>query len=600
MPLCTTDREMSTCSKLNRILIAGWMLVAITAAWAAEETSQRWSEEKARAWEQKTGWLAGCNFLPSTAINQLEMFQADTFDLATIDRELGWARSLGFNSMRVYLQDLLWRQDSEGFLKRLDQFLAVADKHKIGVVFVLFDSCWDPFPELGKQRAPKPHVHNSGWVQSPGAEVLEDPAKQAALRDYVLGVVGRFRNDTRVHAWDVWNEPDNMNRPAYVDKEPANKVDLVLPLLKKAFAWAREAKPSQPLTSGVWIGTWPDPEKLSPTERVQLSESDVISFHNYNDLPSLKEAVKNLRRYNRPLLCTEYMSRGNGSFFDPNFGYLKSQGVGAFNWGLVDGKSQTIYPWDSWTKKYTGEPPLWFHDIFRRDGRPYRPEEVAYIKDITQSESLCSGRDLAGWRKPTGEWTVVETVSLAPNKPEALAFAPGEGTIVNGPNGRTVNLITEAEFGDSELHVEFCIAKHSNSGVYLQGRYEVQVYDSFGVEKSEYPGIECGGIYPRWINEQNVGGHSPRVNASKPAGEWQSFDISFRAPRFDASGKKVAKAKMVSVRHNGQLVHENVELEGPTRAGQWDDEKPTGPILLQGDHGPVAYRNLRVKKVQLN
>ena len=163
-----------------------------------------------------------------------------------------------------------------------------------------------------------------------------------------------------------------------------------------------------------------------------------------------------------------------------------------------------------------------------------------------------------------------------------------------------MNLLTEAEFGDIELHVEFCIAKHSNSGVYLQGRYEIQVYDSFGVEKSEYPGIECGGIYPRWINEQNVGGHSPRVNASKPAGEWQSFDITFRAPRFDASGKKVANAKMVRVRHNGQLVHENVELKGPTRSAQWEDEKPTGPILLQGDHGPVAYRNLRVKRVQFN
>jgi hypothetical protein len=579
---------MSTWNKLDRILIAGMILAASTAAWGAEEHSQRWSEEKAQGWQQKISWLAGCNFLPSTAINQLEMFQADTFDLATIDRELGWAQALGFNSMRVYLQDLLWQQDSQGFLKRLDQFLAVADKHGIGVVFVLFDSCWDPFPRLGKQRAPKPHVHNSGWVQSPGAEVLQDSSKQPALRDYVLGVVGRFRDDHRVHAWDVWNEPDNMNRPAYIDKEPVNKVDLVLPLLKKAFAWAREAKPSQPLTSGVWIGTWPDPEKLSPTERVQLSESDIISFHNYNDLPSLKEAVKSLRRYNRPLLCTEYMSRGNGSFFDPNLGYLKSQGVGAINWGLVDGKSQTIYPWDSWTKQYSGEPPLWFHDIFRRDGRPYRTEETAYIKDIMQSEFLFNDRDLAGWRKPIGEWEVADTI------------AAGEGTIVNGPKGRTLNLLTETEFGDIELHVEFCIAKHSNSGVYLQGRYEIQVYDSFGVEKSDYPGIECGGIYPRWINELNVGGHSPRVNASKPAGEWQSFDISFRAPRFDASGKKVANAKMLRVRHNGQVVHENVELDGPTRSAQWESEKQAGPILLQGDHGPVAYRNLRVKRVLLN
>ncbi len=563
-------------------------------AWGADDSAQRWSEERAHEWQLKTGWLVGCDFLPSTAINQLEMFQTDTFDLQTIDRELGWAQSLGFNSVRVYLQDLLWQQDAEGFLKRLDQFLAVANKHRIGVVFVLFDSCWDPFPKLGPQRPPRPYLHNSGWVQSPGAEVLKNTAKQATLRDYVLGVVGHFRNDPRVHAWDVWNEPDNMNRPAYVNQEPANKVDLVLPLLKKAFAWAREARATQPLTSGVWIGTWPDPAKLSPTEQIQLTESDVISFHNYEGLASLKQAVHNLKRYHRPLLCTEYMSRGNGSFFDPNLGYLKSQGVGAFNWGLVSGKSQTIYPWDSWTKKYNSEPSLWFHDIFRSNGTPYRPEETAYIKAITASVFLFDGEDFTGWRVPKGDWTTTEAVALDPTKPEAFTMTPGTGLMVNGVKGRTVDLITTAQFGDIELHVEFCIPKHSNSGVYLQGRYEVQVYDSFGVEKDEYPGIECGGIYPRWINEHNVDGHSPRVNASKPAGQWQSFDIVFRAPRFDANGKKVANAKFESVRHNGKLIHEGVEVGGPTRAAHWNDEKPNGPLLLQGDHGPVAYRNLRL------
>ena len=273
------------------------------------------------------------------------------------------------------------------FLDRLNQFLGVAAKHGIGVVFVLFDSCWDPFPQLGPQRVPRPHVHNSGWVQSPGAAVLQDPARQRGLGAYVKGVVGRFRNDPRVHAWDVWNEPDNMNRPAYVEREPTNKVDLVLPLLKQAFAWARQANPSQPLTSGVWIGNWSDPAKLTPTEQVQLFQSDVISFHNYEGVASLKEAVDNLGRYHRPLLCTEYMSRGNGSFFDPNLGFLKSRGVAAYNWGLVDGKSQTIYPWDSWTKKYDAEPALWFHDIFRRDGRPYRPEEVSYIQATIKSKA---------------------------------------------------------------------------------------------------------------------------------------------------------------------------------------------------------------------
>lgn len=368
---------------LSNVLALALALLAANAFAASDSAPGRWRPEKANQWLDQHGWLVGCNFGPSTAINQLEMFQADTFDLATIDRELGWAESLGFNSVRVFLHHLLWEQDPQGFLKRLDQFLATADKHRIGVMFVLFDSCWDPFPKLGKQRAPKPHLHNSGWMQTPGAEVLKDPSKHDALRAYVVGVVGRFANDRRVQVWDVWNEPDNMNQPVYVAQEPPNKVDLVLSLLRKSFAWAREAKPAQPLTSGVWMGTWADPEKLSPTERVQLDNSDVISFHNYSKLDELKVCVQNLRRYNRPILCTEYMARPNGSPFDPNLGWLKEQRVAAYNWGFVAGKTQTIYPWDSWTKTYTAEPPVWFHDIFRADGTPYIAKEVEYIRRVT-------------------------------------------------------------------------------------------------------------------------------------------------------------------------------------------------------------------------
>ena len=216
-----------------------------------------------------------------------------------------------------------------------------------------------------------------------------------------------------------------------------------------------------------------------------------------------------------------------------------------------------------------------------------------------KTQSLFDGKDLAGWRKPTGTWMVVKSVSLDPANPERFVIASGQGALVNSASGHTVDLITEPEFGDMEVHVEFCITRHSNSGIYLMGRYEVQVYDSFGVEKDQYPGIECGGIYPRWINEKDVEGHSPRVNASKPAGQWQAFDITFRAPRFDATGRKIANARVVRVVHNGKIIHENVELNGPTRGALWEDEKPTGPIRLQGDHGPVAYRNLRVKAIEL-
>jgi hypothetical protein len=212
---------------------------------------------------------------------------------------------------------------------------------------------------------------------------------------------------------------------------------------------------------------------------------------------------------------------------------------------------------------------------------------------------LFNGKDLSGWRKPTGTWSVAKGVSLAPADAKSFVIAPGTGVAVNSASGHTVDLITEAEFGDLEAHIEFCIAQHSNSGVYLMGRYEVQVYDSYGVEKDQYPGLECGGIYPRWINEKNVEGHSPSVNASKPPGAWQTFDITFRAPRFDAAGKKIANAKIVKLVHNGQVIHENIELNGPTRGPMAEDEKPTGPLRLQGDHGPVAYRNLWVKELEL-
>lgn len=215
--------------------------------------------------------------------------------------------------------------------------------------------------------------------------------------------------------------------------------------------------------------------------------------------------------------------------------------------------------------------------------------------ESTQGQSLFNGTNLDGWRQPQGDWKIAAGVSLNTATPEVFAISPGTGVMVNGDSGRTVDLMTEKEFGDFELHVEFCVARHSNSGVYFQGRYEVQIYDSFGVGKDAYPGIECGGIYPRWINDQGVDGHSPRVNASKPAGEWQSFDIQFQAPRFDANGKKIANARFIRVTHNGQVIHEKVELNGPTRSAHFADEQALGPILLQGDHGPVAYRNLRIK-----
>ncbi|MGB7157618.1 MAG: hypothetical protein WBD40_06105 [Tepidisphaeraceae bacterium] len=355
---------------------------------AGAETSQRWSEQKANDWYAKQPWLVGCNFIPSNAINQLEMWQADTFDLATIDRELALAKGLGFNTVRVFLHDLLWEQDAKGFLSRIDQFLGVADKHGIGVMFVLFDAVWDPQPVLGRQREPRAHVHNSGWVQGPSRDVLGDPSRHDALAAYVKGVVGRFKDDRRVQVWDIYNEPDNDNVNSYganskAKTELANKKEMALALIKKAFGWAREVNPSQPITSGVWAGSWKSAAEMSPMARFCAEQSDVISFHSYNPLKDVSDRVDHLRQFNRPLLCTEYMARPAGSTFEAILPYFKEHKIAAYNWGFVDGKSQTIYPWDTWQKQYTAEPPVWFHDIFRKDGSAYDAKEVELIKQLT-------------------------------------------------------------------------------------------------------------------------------------------------------------------------------------------------------------------------
>jgi hypothetical protein len=360
------------------------LFLALTAAVAAAAEG-RWPAEKAKEWYSKQPWLVGANYLPATAINELEMWQAETFDPKQIDKELGWAESIGMNTMRVFLHDLLWKQEPQGFRKRIDQFLTIAAKHNIRPMIVLFDSCWDPYPKLGPQRAPKPGVHNSGWMQSPGAEALKNTAEHARLEAYVKGVIGAFAKDPRVLAWDLWNEPENMNDSSYRKIEPPNKQDLVLPLLKKSFEWARAANPTQPLTSGVWKGTWTGDEGLTPIQRVQLQESDIISFHNYEDAPRLEDAIKSLQRFDRPILCTEYMARGNKSTFEGSLPVLKRHNVAAMNWGLVQGKAQTHLPWDSWKQPYIGgrEPAVWFHEVFRTDGQPYRPDEVELIRKLT-------------------------------------------------------------------------------------------------------------------------------------------------------------------------------------------------------------------------
>lgn len=343
----------------------------------------RWTEAKAQAWYEHQPWLVGANFIPSDAINELEMFQTATFNPALIDKELGMGESIGMNTMRVFLQDQLWISDPKGFQQRLDQFLSIAAKHHIKPLLVLFDSCWESNPHLGPQHPPIPGVHNSGWVQSPGDERLLDRNDEPQLKAYVQGVVGAFAHDDRILGWDIWNEPDNGNDARFHENMSA-KVQRVNELLPRAFAWARAMQPTQPLTSGVWTGDWSHPDRESATTKIQLAESDVISFHNYDWPEGFEARIHELEPLHRPLLCTEYMARGNGSTFDTILPLAKRFHVAAINWGFVAGKTQTYLPWDSWERPYVElKPTIWFHEVFKQDDTPYRQREVDLIRDLT-------------------------------------------------------------------------------------------------------------------------------------------------------------------------------------------------------------------------
>jgi hypothetical protein len=355
--------------------------LVLCVARGADELPARWSAARANNWYANEPWLVGANYAPAYASNQLEMWQAASWDPVAIERELTWAHELGFNVMRVFLHDLAWQDDPAGFLARFDQFLGIAARKQIAVMPVFFDGVWDPNPRSGPQPAPRPHLHNSRWLQSPGAAALADEAQHARLERYVKAVLERHRDDRRIIVWDLFNEPDNPNASSYPTSELPNKAEAALVLLRKAFRWAREINPSQPLTAGVWRGNWdPAAGPVAPMTQFMLEQSDVISFHNYDPLAKLQAYVDVLQKLGRPMLCTEYFARPRDSRFETILPYFQQHRIAAFNWGFVAGRSQTIYPWDSWREKFTAEPKVWFHDILRTDGTPYDTGEVAFLK----------------------------------------------------------------------------------------------------------------------------------------------------------------------------------------------------------------------------
>ncbi len=338
-------------------------LLAFTAMSTSTQRHAQWTPEQAQAWYARHDWIVGCNFTPSTAVNQLEFWQADTFDLPTIDRELGYAESIGMNAVRAYLHDIAYEEDPAGFKHRMGEFLNVAAKHHIQPIFVFFDDCWSPEPRPGHQPAPLKGVHNSGWVRSPADSKRHWPVDEPRLKKYVTDVLQTFQSDKRVLMWDLYNEPGNSG---YGDKS--------MHLLKLTYQWAWAVRPTQPVTSGIWAD-------LTDYNKYQLANSDVVTFHNYNDAANLKAEIDKLKVLGRPLVCTEWMARTAGSKVETNLPVFHDEKVGCLNWGLVAGKTNTIFPWGS--KEGSPEPELWFHDLFHADGTPYNSAETDLFKRLT-------------------------------------------------------------------------------------------------------------------------------------------------------------------------------------------------------------------------
>ena len=365
---------------------------------AVQTVPGRWSVEKANAWYAKQPWLVGCNYIPANAINQIEMWQASTFDPKTIDKEMALAKSIGFNTLRVYLHDVVWGADEQGLYKRMDRFLNICKKHGIRPMFVFFDDCHHPQGKLGPQPLPVPEYHNSGWLNSPFRDLATayskgeaSPKDVASLKGYVQKTMERFADDERVLMWELYNEP---GRGANLLQVKGAFGDRTAKLLLDSWRWAREANPSQPICSSAegCVG--------KTNVAIAKANSDVISFHSYNS-GRIKQLCESYAAAGRPAICTEYMARP-GSTFQKDLPVMKKLKIGAINWGFVAGKTGCVWPWGSRKGKDVDQlradgvvcksieemptPKTWFHEIFKPDHTPFDVGEVEFIKAITKGE----------------------------------------------------------------------------------------------------------------------------------------------------------------------------------------------------------------------
>lgn len=352
------------------------LLIVMTAGLAAGEPKPAapWSADRAWAWYKARPWIVGINYHPSNVVNTTELWSEGTFDEKLIDRELALAAATGFNACRTNLQFLVWKHDPQGMKKRMERFLAVADKHAIAVIFCLFDDCAfgsppTTEPYLGKQKEPTPGMIMPSWTPSPGLKAVADRRAWPDLEKFVKDIVGSFGQDKRVLLWDLYNEPGN-----------SGMGNRSLPLVTATFGWARQAAPSQPLSMGVWNGG------LVDLNRAMIEQSDVVTFHAYTKRAGMAAAIARYKSYKRPVICTEWMTRHSGARWDTDLPLFQQEAVGCFSWGLVTGRMQCQFTW--WDKPGTPEPKLWFCDLYHADHKPYDPKEIEVIRRVTADKKL--------------------------------------------------------------------------------------------------------------------------------------------------------------------------------------------------------------------
>jgi hypothetical protein len=348
-----------------------YFLAALAVCPAAEHqpaANERWPNEKANQWYAQQPWLCGFNYIPAHSINYTEMWMPYNFDPELIDKELALAEDIGFNCLRVVLPFVVWEHDPEAFKKRLDSFLGICDKRGIKVMFCIFEDCGElRNPEYGKQPEVIKGAYANAWSASPGDAMVLDPATWPRLEKYLKDVIGTFKDDSRVLAWDLYNEPTQ-----------GGMGNRSLPLLTRAFEWARAINPSAPLT----VGVWNNDEELNV---IALANSDIITFHNYHNAEKQMARIEALKPRGRPIINTEWLCRHQDSTPEICLPVFVRENVGCMHWGLVNGKSQTHLHWGA--RPGRPEPKVWQHDLFHGDHTPYNQEEIDLFRRTIQERA---------------------------------------------------------------------------------------------------------------------------------------------------------------------------------------------------------------------